>query len=64
MIIPVGDEKKMAEAMVELLTDKKLCNYFAQKSLERVRVFSEEKMLKKYKELILSLVKKQQIICG
>jgi glycosyltransferase involved in cell wall biosynthesis len=56
ILTPVGDEEKMAEAMIELLSNKKRYNHFARKSLERVKFFSEEKMLKAYMQLILRLV--------
>lgn len=58
ILVPVGDEKKMANAMYELLTDEKKYNYYAQKSLERAKYFSLDKMLKAYKKLILEVLNK------
>ncbi len=57
IFVPIGDEKKMANAILRLLTSKKKREYYARKSLERVRFFSEEKMLRKYIELIKDLLK-------
>ncbi len=59
ILVPVGDEKKMANAMYELLTNEKKYNYYAQKSLERAKYFSEEKMLKNYKNIFLDLIQKK-----
>jgi len=56
VLVPVGDEKKMARAMLELLTNKKKRGYYAKKSMERARFFSEKKMLDQYKQLILRLL--------
>lgn len=58
ILVPVGDEKVMAQAMYELLTNEKKYNYYARKSLERAKYFSLDKMLNAYKKVILDLVKK------
>jgi glycosyltransferase involved in cell wall biosynthesis len=57
VLVPVGNEKKMAEAMTELITDKKLYEHYRRMSLERIKYFSDEKMLKAYKKLIIHLMK-------
>ena len=56
ILVPVGDEKKLAKEIVALLTNEKKYNYYAQKALERSRYFSENRMLNYYKELIYDLV--------
>lgn len=58
ILVLVGDEKAMSEAMYKLLTDEKKYDYYAQKSLERVKYFSLDKMLKAYKKLILEVLNK------
>lgn len=58
LLTPVGDEKSLSKAIYILLTDEKKYNYYAQKSLERVRYFSLDKMLNAYKKVILDLVNK------
>jgi len=59
ILVPMKDEKAMAEAMYTLLTDKKKYNYYSKKSLERVKFFTLDKMLDSYKKIILDLAKKQ-----
>ncbi len=56
VLVSMKDPKAMADAMYELLTDKEKYQYYAKKSLERVKFFSEEKMLKAYKKLILDVL--------
>jgi glycosyltransferase involved in cell wall biosynthesis len=58
ILVPMKDPEAMAKAMYELLTDEKKYNYYAQKSLERAKYFSLDKMLSAYKKVILDLVKK------
>jgi hypothetical protein len=41
--------------MIKLLMNKKKYQYFAKRSLERVNFFSEEKMLRGYKKIIVDL---------
>lgn len=58
ILVPMGDEKAMAQAMYELLTDEKKYSYYAQKSLGRAKYFSLDKMLRAYKKLILGVLNK------
>jgi len=57
ILVPVGNEKAMAEAMYTLLTDEKKYHYYSQKSLGRAKYFSLGKMLKAYKKVILEALK-------
>lgn len=57
ILVPMKDPQAMAEAMQKLLTDKKLYSHYSKMSLERVKYFSEEKMLNKYNKLILNVMK-------
>lgn len=58
ILVPMKNPEIMAKAMYELLTNKKKYQYYSQKSLERVKYFSLEKMLKAYKKLILEVLNK------
>lgn len=58
ILVPMKDPKAMAKAMYELLTDEKKYNYYARKSLERVKYFSLDKMLNAYKKVILEVINK------
>jgi len=57
ILVPMKDPKAMADAMYELLTNKRKYQYYSKKSLERVKYFSLDKMLRNYKKLILDLLK-------
>ena len=59
VLVPMKDLQAMAKAMYELLTNEKKYRYYSQKSLERVKFFSLDKMLKAYKKVILNLINKQ-----
>lgn len=63
ILVPMKDPKAMAEAIYQLLTDEKKYQYYSKKSLERVKNFSEEKMLKRYKELFLALINNKINFC-
>jgi glycosyltransferase involved in cell wall biosynthesis len=56
ILVPVGDERKMAKQIINLLTYKEKYNYYAQKALERSKYFSEEKMLIEYLSLFSKVV--------
>jgi len=58
ILVPVADEKLMANAMYTLLTDEKKYNFYARKSLERAKYFSLDKMLNAYKKVILDVINK------
>jgi len=55
ILVPMKNPQAMADAMYELLTDKKKYRHYSQKSLERAWFFSERKMLINYKKIILEL---------
>ncbi len=59
ILVPMKNPQAMADAIYELLTDDKKYNYYKKKSLERVKYFSLDKMLKSYKKLIMNLVKEK-----
>lgn len=59
ILVPMKDPQAMAKAMFKLLTDEKKYNYYAQKSRERVKYFSLDKMLNAYKRVILDLMDNQ-----
>lgn len=55
ILVKVGDVQGMAKSVIELIQDKRKYNYFAEKSIERSRHFSEERMIYGYKILVDSL---------
>ena len=56
ILVPTQDEEAMTKAIHKLIDNKKLYNYYAKKALERVKFFSEEKMLTKYEKIIRLLI--------
>ena len=60
ILVPVGDEKKMAEAIIELLKNEDLRKALIVASKERVKEFSIEKSVKSYKNLFLALTHKNR----
>lgn len=56
ILIPVGDYKKMAEAIIRFLKDKALRKKYSKLAYERVKYFSERKMLQKYKKILLEVL--------
>lgn len=52
MLVPVRDVAALKKAMLKLLTNKLLYKHYAKQSAERVKFFSEDKMLKSYKKAI------------
>lgn len=59
LLTPVGDEESLYQALLRILSDKNLREQYAQKSIERSRRYSEEKILPRYYELFVSLVRAQ-----
>jgi len=51
LLVPVADEKALAEAMLRLLEDKELSAKLAQAGRKRVEDFAVERFLKEYKTL-------------
>lgn len=52
VLVPVGDRKAMAEAMYEISFNQKTYKQYVQKSLERAKFFSLDKMLYQYAQVI------------
>lgn len=55
-IVPVNDEKKMAETIIKLVKNDELRKKYAQLAWERVKYFDEKKMIQKYKQFLLNLI--------
>lgn len=55
ILVPMKDERAMAEAMRSLIMDKKLYDYYAQKSLERAKYFLLSNMIREYLKIIAYL---------
>lgn len=53
ILVQEGNPKALKEAIIDLLTDKNKYEYYSKKALERTTFFSLDKMLKKYKNVIL-----------
>lgn len=56
ILVPEGDVDKLKNAIIYLLTNPKKYNYYSKMALERNKYFSEEKMLKEYKEIIKRII--------
>lgn len=61
ILVPMKDPEAMARAIYELLTDEKKYDHYSQKSLERAKYFSLEKMLNSYQKIIIEIAKKKSI---
>lgn len=57
ILVPMKDEIALKKAVVELLTNSNKYKYYASKALERSKFFSDKKMLKSYKKIIINLYK-------
>lgn len=57
VLVPMSDPTSMSQAIVSLLTNKKLYKHYSQQSKLRVHYFSEEKMLLNYKDLFETIIK-------
>ena len=55
ILVPPGNVEALAKAMLDILKDRRKASFYARKSRERSRFFSEEKMLSSYKQIILKL---------
>jgi len=58
ILVPIGDYQKMASEIIRLIKDEKLRKKYSRLGYRRAKYFSEEKMLKKYKNLFLELISK------
>lgn len=52
IVVPLRDEKTMAQAIIRLFSDKNLFRYYSLKAFERSKYFNREKMLRKYRKII------------
>lgn len=59
ILVPIGNKPALKEALLKLLTNKQLYNFYAQKSYQRSFFFSEKKMLHQYTSLIDTLSSQQ-----
>lgn len=57
ILVPIGNVKVLAEAIIKLLQDKKEYRRYALMSRQRIKFYTEEKMLASYKNLISALLK-------
>lgn len=57
ILVPMKNPKAMSDAIYELLTNKNKYKYYSKKSLERIKFFSLNKMIKAYKKIIFDLIK-------
>ena len=57
MLFPIGDIEALKEAINYLLENKKLYNEYKNKSTQRAKDFSVEKIIQKYKNILLNKLK-------
>lgn len=57
ILVPVGNVETMTKAIIKLLKDKAIYKQYSQKSRERIKSYTEEKMLNSYKNIILNLLR-------
>ena len=55
LLVPVGDYKELAKSVATILNNKNKYSYYAKRSLERSKFFSQQKMIEEYKNLIIKL---------
>jgi len=58
ILVPIGDYQKMASEIIRLIKNEKLRKKYSRLGYQRAKYFSEEKMLKNYKNLFLELISK------
>jgi glycosyltransferase involved in cell wall biosynthesis len=56
LLVPVGNASALNKSMYNLLINRHLYNYYSKRSIERVRFFSEKKMLREYEKIFAKLV--------
>ena len=56
LLVPVNDERGLAEAMEYLLTNKELRHYFTQFAKKRAKDFAIQRILKKYEKVLEKIV--------
>jgi len=55
ILVPIGDYGSMKEAIIKLVTNKKMYESLSRKSIKRAKFFSKENMLKNYRKVFYSL---------
>lgn len=55
-VVPVENPKAMAEKIIELVSDDAKLDDFRQRGLEKVRLFSIDRMVEKYNEILQNLL--------
>lgn len=55
LLVPVGDVQKLAQSIIEILTDSQLRNRYAEKSIRRVRDFDIERIADQYIGVMLKV---------
>lgn len=61
LLVPVGNVNILANAIISVLTDKKLSNKIAKNGRKRVMDFEAEKVVKEYEKLFISTMNKSKI---
>jgi glycosyltransferase involved in cell wall biosynthesis len=57
-LVPVGDEKKLAEAIIKLLKDKELRKKFSERGKKHAQYFSIDKSAKEFENLFKKIIEK------
>jgi glycosyltransferase involved in cell wall biosynthesis len=57
-LVPVGDEKKLSEAIIKLLRNKEVRNEFSKKGRERAQYFSAAKSVEEFENLFKEIIQK------
>jgi len=61
LLVPVGDILKMSDAILKLLTDKKLAKSIGEAGRRRAEDFNVDKMVKEYEKCFLELLQEQRL---
>lgn len=61
LLVPVGNVDILANAIIKVLTDKKLSNKIAKNGRKRVMDFEAEKVVREYEKLFISTMDKNKI---
>lgn len=61
LLVPVGNENILADAILRVLTDKKLSNKIAENGRKKVLDFEAKKVVREYEKLFISAMDKNKI---